>query len=65
MLFKATGNTLSIMFKLWVHKDKVKGNDKAELLINVSYVVSFSYSEVMADEETQSKIVVMKKKIKK
>lgn len=33
------------MFKLWVHRDKVKGNDKAELLINVSYVVSVSYSE--------------------
>lgn len=41
------------MFKLWVHRDKVKGNDKAELLIHVSYVVSFSCSKVMADEETQ------------
>lgn len=53
MLFKARGNTLGIMFKLWVHRDKVKGNDKAELLIHVSYVVSFSCSKVMADEETQ------------
>lgn len=53
LLFKARGNTLGIMFKLWVHRDKVKGNDKAELLIHVSYVVSFSCSKVMADEETQ------------
>ena len=56
MLFKALGNTLRIMFKFWVHRDKVKGNDKAEkaeLLINVLKIATFQCSEVMADEESQ------------